>query len=55
MEAALVGGLEGDPGFLQEVDLHVSSGQLAALVEVDPDELTLDKRKEKKLIELFLL
>ena len=32
VEAALVRGLEGDPGLLQEINLHVSSGQLAALV-----------------------
>ena len=41
VEATLVRSLEGDPGFLQEVNLHVSSRQLAALVEVDPDELAL--------------
>ena len=33
--------LERDPRLLEEVDLHVRAGQLARLVEVDPDELAL--------------
>jgi hypothetical protein len=41
VEATLVGSLKGDSGFLQKINFHVSSGQLAALVEVDPDEFAL--------------
>jgi hypothetical protein len=41
VEATLVGSLKGDSGFLQKINFHVSPGQLAALVEVDPDEFAL--------------
>ncbi len=41
VEATLVGSLKGDSGFLQKINFHVCPGQLAALVEVDPDEFAL--------------
>ena len=42
--------LVGDPRFLQQVDLHVSPGELPTLVEVDTDELPLRKRIKRDVI-----
>ena len=55
VEAALVWRLEGDPGLLQKINFHVSSGQLAALVEVDPYELSLNNFRERGFIKFSIL
>ena len=45
----MVGSLQGllgdDTSLLQQVDLNVSTRQLASRLEVDTDELTLEERK----------
>ena len=41
MVGSLKGLLGNDTSLLQQVDLNVSTGQLAAKLEVDADELTL--------------
>ncbi len=46
--------LESDPGLLQEINFHVSTGQLAGLVEVDPYELSLEKDEATLVITLYL-
>ena len=38
--------LEGDPGLLQEVGLDIAPGQLPLDVEVDPDELALQRTED---------
>lgn len=43
VEASFILGLIRDARFLQKVDLHISPGEFAALVEVDANELALNR------------